>query len=78
MLYPHLSTHHSNNWSSWHLFRAHQAIIIVIMVAYTCNELMAVKDTAKLSLFLFTANIPKIKVNPSRGRRMTDAFTRAL
>jgi len=39
---------------------------------------MMVEDTAKLSVFVFTANIPRTEVNPSRGRRMTDAFTRAL
>ena len=37
-----------------------------------------VKSHANTSVFRFTANSPRTQVSPSRGRRMTDAFTVVL
>ena len=44
----------------------------------TCSELKMVNSQAKTTVFSLTANRPKTHVSPSRGRRITDAFTIVL
>ena len=45
---------------------------------FTCNELKMVKSQANTTVFSLTANNPNTQVSPSRGSRITDAFTTYL
>ena len=72
--------HKKHNILSWHSSPVHEGIYVSnqYMAACTCSELKMVKSHANTSVFRFTANSPRTQVIPSRGRRMSDAFTRVL
>ena len=47
-------------------------------VVQTCTELKTVKSQANTTVLSLIANSPNTQVSPSKGRRITEAFTREL
>ena len=48
------------------------------LFTYTCRELRTVKSQANTIVLSLIANSPNTQVSPSRGRRITEAFTSEL
>ena len=49
-----------------------------VQTVHTCRELKTVKSQANTAVLSLIANSPNTQVSPSRGRRITEAFTREL
>ena len=73
-----LPTKHMLLWHSFSVCTLSSHNVITWYVVFTCSELKMAKSHANTSVFWFTANSPRTQVIPSRGRRMTDAFTIVL